>query len=300
MQLIDIAIALLAILLWSANLIVIKMASIQLPLEFFNFMRFACCIPFLLFIPKPQVPISKIVIVALFWYVLNFFFMGLGLHYGMGAGVVSVVYQTCSFFGIFFCYLLMKEVPKSYQIFGMLLAFVGIVFLFQDSFANTNHISALGLFYILLAAICWGVGIALIKKYQLASDFSTNVWLATCAALPMAGMVVLRGGSEAIVDSFQALSPLLIIEIIFAALGPTLLAGCLWFRLLKKYPSSVVTPFIFLLPPISFVFSYVLLDERYSLLQLVSFLVILFGILLNQNLLKFKFIKRNSNHYGKS
>lgn len=300
MQLIDVAVALLAILFWSANLIVIKMASVHVPLEFFNFMRFACCIPFLFFIKKPEVALSKIVMVALFWYVLNFFFMGLGLHYGMGAGVVSVLYQTCSFFGIFFCYLLMKEVPKSYQIFGMLLAFIGIVLLFNDSFVNTNNISALGMLYILLAAICWGIGIALIKKYQLASDFSTNVWLATCAALPMAGMVFLRGGSEAFFGSFQALSSALIAQIVFAALGPTLLAGCLWFHLLRKYQNSMVTPFIFLLPPISFIFSYLLLDERYSLLQLFAFLVILMGILLNQNLLKFKFIKRTLNNYGKS
>lgn len=294
MQFGDVVLALLSILLWSANLIVIKIASMNVPLEFFNFMRFACCIPFIFFIKKPQIVFSKILIVAIFWYVLNFFFMGLALHYGLGAGVVSVVYQSCCFFGVFFCYLLMNEIPKPNQIFGMLLAFIGILFLFNDSFANSHNLSVLGLVFILLAALCWGFGIALIKKYKLAADLSTNIWLATYAALPMAGIVFLRGGYQAFTDSIQAISPILIFEILFAVLGPTILAGCFWFRLLKKYPSSIVTPFIFLLPPISFIFSYFFLDERYSLLQFFAFMVILAGILLNQNLLKLNLIKRSS------
>ncbi len=290
MQFIDTLFALLAVLLWAANLIVIKFASADIPLEFFNLMRFVCCVPFIFFIKKPQIQLTKLFVVVIFWYVLNFFFMGLGLHYGMGAGVVSVVYQTCSFFGVFFCYLLLKEIPKVYQITGMILAFIGILLLFNGSFVN--NVSTAGLIYILLAALCWGMGISLIKKFHLASDFSTNVWLAVCAVIPMAGMVFLRGGTDAFIDSFRAVTPFLMFEIVFAALGPTLLAGCLWFRLLRKYPNSIVTPFIFLLPPTSCVVSYFLLDERFSLLQLAAFGIILVGILLNQNLLKFGFLAR--------
>lgn len=286
----DVVFALSAVLLWSANLIIIKSASPDIPLEFFNLMRFVCCIPLIFFIKKPPLALSKLFIVSLFWYVFNFFFMGLGLHYGMGAGVVSVVYQTCSFFGVFFCFLLLKETPRSYQIIGMLVAFVGIVLLSSDTFVN--NLSSIGLIYILLAAFSWGIGVALIKKYQLAADISTNIWLSTFAVIPMTGMIFLRGGHDSFVTSFQSLSPLLIIEIVFAALGPTLMAGCLWFSLLRRYPSAVVTPFIFLLPPMSCFFSSLLLDERFSILQLTSFGVIMLGILLNQNLLKFGILKR--------
>jgi len=290
-------IALSVIFLWSANLIVQKWLCQEISLDFCNLLRFLSCVPLLFFFRKPPVLLFKLLLVTVFWNVLNFFFIGLSLHNGIGAGIFSVVYQTCTFFGVLFCYLLIKEVPKTHQLVGMIISFTGVILLFRDSFSN--QVDMTGLLFVLLAAISWGIGVTLIKKYELSSEFSTNVWIASVAVIPMFGVTYLHGGSDIIQSSIEVLSFKIMMGILFAAYGAVLLAGCIWFRLLKKYPSTLIMPFMLLLPPMSCILSYFLLGERFTLLQISASLVILVGILVNQNILRWSLISYQPSNLWK-
>lgn len=288
----DFFIALTVILFWSINLVIQKVFCQKISLEFFNLIRFFCCIPLIFFVKKPSIEIFKLIILALFWNVFSFFLIGLSLQAGTGVGTISVVYQTCSFFGIFFCYLIIKEIPKINQIAGMILAFLGILLLFNDSISHRT--STLGLFYILLAAMSWGLGVTLFKKFKLRSDLSMNVWLASLSFVPMTGIAYLKGGIPLLQESFHALSVEIMLGILFASYGATLLAGYIWFYLLKKYPSSLITPFMLLLPPFSCIMSYIFLSERFTLLQILGFLVIFLGIIINQNIIRLILWKKSA------
>lgn len=283
MQFKDILIALLVILLWSMSLVIQKLFSQSIPLEFFNLLRFIFCIPFLFFLKKPQISFPKLLLVAFFWNVVSFFMIGLSMHYGTGVGLISVVYQTCVFFGVFFCFLFIKEIPKIHQIAGMVLSFSGVVLLFNNSIVVNSTQSVTGLLFVILAAISWGLGITFIKKYKLSCDISTNAWLASISALPMLLVNLMHGGSASFMESLRALSFEMVMGILFTTLGPTLFAGCAWFGLLKKYPSSLVTPFMLLLPPVSCIASYFFFGEHFTPLQLFAFLIIFLGVSVNQS-----------------
>ncbi len=288
MQFKDIIIALLVIFSWSINLILQKIFSKQIPLEFFNLLRFVACVPLIFFFKKPAISIFQLLKISFFYNALTFLLVGLSLQYGTDVGVVSFIYQTSSFFAVLFCFLLLQEVPKIHQIAGMLLSFLGVGLLFSDSlFFNAhenNHFIAM--LYVLFAAGSWGVGICLIKKYKLSCNLSTNVWITAVAAVPMIIMITIHGGSQIITESLSALNLEILLGVLYAAFVANILGNCLWFWLLKKYQSALITPFMLLLPPFSCVISYFLLDEQFSLLEVISFLIIIVGIAINQNVFK--------------
>ena len=276
--------ALFVIFLWATNLLILKAVCTDIPLELFNLLRFVACLPLLLFFRKPPSNVSKLMLISFFWNALNVFLMGLGLKHGAGVGVGSVVFQTCSFFGILFCFLLSRELPKIYQLVGMIVSFLGIILLFSHTM--DSGLSIMGPLLILFAAISWGFGLALIKKYKISPDLSTSVWLSVVSVLPMAFLTYTLCEYSAIESALSGLSMQMILGILFAAYGSTLLGGCIWFWLLKQYTSASVAPFMLLLPVLSCFMSYVFLDEQFTPLQFLSFFIIVFGVAINLNVFK--------------
>ena len=276
--------AVFVIFLWAVNLLILKTVCTEIPLELFNSLRFVACLPLLLFFRKPPSNVLKLIIISFFWNALNVFLMGLGLKHGAGVGVVSVVFQTCSFFGILFCFLLSRERPKGYQILGMIVSFLGIILLFSHTI--DSGLSMMGPLLILFAAISWGFGLALIKKYKIAPDLSTSVWLSAVSILPMAFLTYTMCEYSAIESALSGISIQVVLGILFAAYGSTLLTGCIWFWLLKQYESAAVAPFMLLLPVLSCFMSYVFLDEQLTRLQLLSFFIIVFGVAINLNVFR--------------
>lgn len=281
----DILIAVGIILLWSINLLILKIFSPQISIDFFNLMRFLCCVPLLFFFRKPTLSFVKLLLICLFWNALNFFFLGMALQYGAKVGTIAFVYQTCSFFSVLFCFLLLQEKPKIHQLLGMSLSFGGVALLFGEGFLQQVIHTAdpwISILFVCCAAMSWGVGITLIKKYRLFSDVASTVWMTSMAALPMLGIIMLKGGTALLVESYALLTGPIILGILYACYVANLLGNCLFFGLLKKYPSATVTPFMLLLPLFSCLLSYCFLEERFGMVQILAFTVIMLGLIVNQ------------------
>lgn len=296
----DILIVLFVIFVWSINLVIQKIFSHKISLDFFNLLRFLSCVPLLLVFKRPSIAFLKILSVSLFWNVLTFFFVGLSLHAGTNIGTVSFVYQTCAFFGIFFCFLLLKEIPSIAQIIGIVISFSGVALLFShalsESSAGMNQIE--GVIFTLFAAMSWGMGATLIKKFKIPSDLNTNIWITGVATLPMLGMIYGNHDNIFWEKSYSALSSEILLGALYAGYVANLLGNCLWLSLLKKYPSSLVAPFMLLLPFFSSLISYCFLEEKFTTLQLSAFLIIALGLAINQNLFNYLF-KICKNGYKK-
>jgi len=286
MNLKDILIVLFVIFIWSINLVIQKIFSQKISLDFFNLLRFLSCVPLLLVFKRPSVAFLKILGVSLFWNVLTFFFVGLSLHSGTNIGTVSFVYQTCAFFGIFFCFLLLKEIPTISQIIGIVISFSGVALLFSHAISqvSTEVNQIKGVIFTLFAAMSWGMGATLIKKFKMPSDLNTNIWITGLATLPMLGMIYGQHDDTFWEKSYSALSSEILLGALYAGYIANLLGNCLWLSLLKKYPSSLVTPFMLLLPFFSSLLSYCFLEEKFTTLQLSAFFIIALGLSINQNL----------------
>jgi O-acetylserine/cysteine efflux transporter len=296
----DILIALFVIFIWSINLVIQKIFSQKISLDFFNLLRFLSCVPLLFIFKRPSVAFLKILSVSLFWHVLTFFFVGLSLHSGTNIGTVSFVYQTCAFFGIFFGFLFLKEIPTISQVIGIVISFSGVALLFSHAISQVstgiNQIE--GVIFTLFAAMSWGMGATLIKKFKIPSDLNTNIWITGIATLPMLGMIYGQHDNVFWGESYFALSSEILLGALYAGYAANVLGNCLWLSLLKKYPSSLVALFVPLLPFFSSILSYCFLEEKFTTLQLSAFLIIALGLAINQNLFKY-LIKTSKGLYRK-
>ncbi len=284
----DVMIALIAVFFWSGNLIVQKAICQDFNLDFFNVLRFLCCVPALLFFKKPPNSVFKIMFIGLFWNVLPFFFMSLSLNSGTEAGIAAVIFQTCALFGILFSWLMVKEVPKKHQLIGMSISLCGVVLMGSHLFAS--KISILGLCFSLLGAASWGLGIGFIKKYNILYDFSFTIWLAGISLFPMLLIMLAKGGTPLIIQSSSEFTWPVVGAIIYAVVFATLIATYYWFQLIKKYDTASVSPFMMFLIPMSCLMSYAFLGEKMTFMQLTSCIIIFCGILVNQNIMGTKVV----------
>jgi O-acetylserine/cysteine efflux transporter len=270
----DIFLALLTVMLWSSNFIAVKYGVINTSVETFNLIRFGCCLPLLLFIKKPQVHIGHLALIALFFNVLNFWFIGRTLQQGTSIGVAAFLFQTSVLFGILFSLLINKEVPTISQILGCIISFAGIWVLSYSAFHAFNSMS--GIIECILSAACWGIGFALLKKYRVTGNASVVVWI-TCLSFFILLSLDLVCGARGV----KGILNITIKELLAAlyALVVVSLFGCVyWFRLTQKYNAALLGSFVSLTPIFAIIFSYIVFLEHISRIELVGGSVIVIGL----------------------
>src|SRR3712207_8564354 len=82
-------------------------------------LRFAVAALPALVMPRPPIPLHRLVFVGTAWFVAQFGLLYLGMHLGMPPGLASVLMQAQAFFTIIFAAVALGERPSSRQIVGL-------------------------------------------------------------------------------------------------------------------------------------------------------------------------------------
>jgi len=155
---------------------------------------------------------------------------------------------------------------------GVALSFVGVelIALFGSGRFVFNH----GALLVLLAALCQALQFviqkALLKRYSALAVTSCVIWAGTLLLLPFAGL-----GLKALPLASQAS----VFALLFLALGPAASAYMAWSYALSHYPVSRVVSFLYLIPPLSLLVSYMFLAERPTGMTLVGGMMALLGVI---------------------
>ena len=288
----DLLIALLSIVLWSSNIVVLKIGLVTTSVETFNLVRFGLCLPLLFFVKKPNMSLIHLCFIALFFNVLNFWFGCSSIRHGTSIGVAAFLFQTGVFFGMFFSYIFNKDIPTGVQIMGCGVALLGVLVLSYPSMSVDK--SLVGIVEALLSAVSWGTGFALLKKYKVTNDPGLVVWTTCLSFFILFALDTLFGGHG--IRGIMQLSIPGFSGALYALLFATLLGCSLWFRLIQKYDAVLLGSFIFLMPVFSIIFSYIIFLETVSYLQLLGGLVIIIGLIISH--LKLGTLKMRLNQHG--
>ncbi|MEM8878040.1 MAG: EamA family transporter [Pseudomonadota bacterium] len=275
MNLRDVLLATLAAFIWGATFPISAIALETTPPIFFAFLRFLCAAMFVLVIPRPMVPWSKLLALGLLLGAGQFGFMFVSMTRGVPAGLASLLIHTQAFFTIIIAMFVFSERLGRRQAFAIGLAVCGFVLLAID---KTSVGAIDGFLLILIAALCGAAGNNVLKSLGKVDMLAVAVWMSLAAPIPLFLMSLFLESNGAIEPLFATISWATIGAVIYSAVLATVFVYAIWGKLLTSHAAASVAPFFLLVPVFGLSLSAVVLGERLSMLQMIGAIVIFAGL----------------------
>ncbi|ELQ6019500.1 O-acetylserine/cysteine exporter [Cronobacter turicensis] len=277
--------ALLVVLAWGLNFVVIKVGLHAMPPLLLAGLRFLLvAFPALLFIARPTVPFRLLLGYGLTISFGQFAFLFTAIKFGMPAGLASLVLQAQAFFTIVLGVFAFRERLQAKQLTGIALAIGGMLVLIEGSL-NGQHVALTGFMLTLAAALSWACGNIFNKKImQLPTPpavMSLVVWSALIPVLPFFAASLMFDGADAVVQSLVNIDSVTALSLVYLAFIATILGYGIWGTLLGRYETWRVAPLSLLVPVVGLASAALLLDERLSALQIIGALLVMGGLYIN-------------------
>ncbi|SDA64889.1 O-acetylserine/cysteine efflux transporter [Pseudomonas sp. NFPP33] len=275
----DLLLALLVIVVWGLNFVVIKVGLHGMPPMLMGALRFMlAAFPAILFVRRPQVPLRWMLTYGMTISVGQFAFLFYAMYVGMPAGLASLVLQSQAFFTLFFAALFLGERLRGSNLFGLLVAASGLVLI---GLQGGQAMTLAGFALTIAAASMWALGNVVTRKLGKVNLVGLVVWGSLIPPLPFLALSLWLEGPELISQSLRTFSLDSLLVLAYLAFGATILGYGLWSRLLSRYPASQVAPFSLLVPVVGISSSALLLGERLGSLQMVGAALVMAGLLIN-------------------
>lgn len=277
----DISCAILVALIWGSNFCVIKTALEDLPPLIFLTLRFmVSSLPFIMFIPRPKLPWKDLISISVAQWVVHFGLLFFALYMGMAAGLGSLLLQTQTIFTILLSFLFFGHRPKLIQLGGIAIALTGIVIIAFQLGEKSGGIFAFCL--MIISAFSISVANLLYRRIGKVNISSVIVWSSLIPPIPMFLLSLTFEGWETIVSSVAQISLAGVGGILYSGLISTLIAANLWGRLMNRNEPSQVVPFSLLIPVVGITAGILILQETFTLSNLIASIIIISGLIINQ------------------
>ncbi len=270
--------ALLVVVVWGLNFVVIKVGLHNMPPLMLAGLRFVLvAFPALLFVARPKVPLRLL--------------LGYGLTISFGqfaflfsAGLASLVLQAQAFFTIVLGAATFGERLQLKQVLGITLAIFGVLVLAESSL-NGQDVTVLGFMLTLAAAFSWACGNIFNKKIMQHSSrpavMSLVVWSALIPVVPFMVASLIFDGPAQMLQSLVQIDITTVLSLIYLAFVATIIGYGIWGTLLGRYETWRVAPLSLLVPVVGMASAALLLGETLNGLQLLGAALIMAGLYIN-------------------
>ena len=283
MRLTDWGWALLVVLIWGVNFVVIHVGLVGVPPLLLGALRFLLvALPAVFLVPRPRIPFRWLLAYGLTISFGQFALLFSAMQVGMPAGVASLVLQAQMIFTLLFGALLLGERWQRHQPAALGLATLGLLVLASQQ--QAGGMSLAGFLLTLGAAASWGLGNIVTRRISQLGQVNLLglvVWGALVPPLPFLAAAYWLEGPTEMVNALSHLSWLSLLAILYLALMATIVGYGLWGRLLQRYPVAQVAPLTLLVPVVGLLAARLLLDERLQGGQWVGIGLVLAGLLVN-------------------
>lgn len=279
MPLKDLLLALVVIVAWGLNFVVIKVGLDGLPPMLLGALRFILvAIPAVFFIRRPQLPWRWLIAYGSTISLGQFAFLFEAMHNGMPPGLASLVLQSQAFFTMIFAAVFLGERLRAASVLGLMVAAGGLALIGSE---NGGHVPLLALLLTLCGGACWAMGNIITRRFGKIDLVALVIWGALIPPLPFLALSWYLEGPALIESSLRNIGLNSILSLIYLAAIATMLGYGLWSRLLSRYPAGKVAPFSLLVPVVGLTSSAWLLDERLTAIQCWGGLLVMLGLLIN-------------------
>lgn len=282
MRPLDLALALLVVVVWGVNFAVIKTGVGEVPPLLLGALRFLlAALPAVLLLRPPKVPWRLYVAYGMTISVGQFAFLFSAIHLGMPSGLASLVLQSQAFFTMLFAALWLEENWRASQLVGLLLAAGGLALIGS---AHGLSMPLAGFLLTLAAASMWAAGNIVTRAVARCgpiNQFAFVVWASLVPPLPFLALSLLIEGRPAITAALAAFSLRSLATVAYLAWAATLLGYGLWTRLLSRYPANQVAPFSLLVPVVGLSTGWLVFDEALQPVHFVGGALLMLGLVVN-------------------
>jgi O-acetylserine/cysteine efflux transporter len=271
----DMALAALTAVIWGFAFVTYRFGLESFSAAQLTAMRFlVACLP-VVFVPRPKLPWTMIVLIGLVLFAGQFLLLMMAYALDMPAGLGSVTQQTQAVFTVALAAIFLREIPTWREGVGMAVAFLGLA-LIGLTVGGDLKPAALGL--AVAAASCWAVGNILVKRTGNTPVFSLMAWCSLVVPLPMLAVSYAVDPQPSLAQAILHASDLSLAVALYLGVPSTLIAYGLWSFLLQRYPAPMVAPFALLSPATGITASALLLGEQFSPLRAAGMALILAGL----------------------
>jgi O-acetylserine/cysteine efflux transporter len=281
----DMSLAALVAALWGFNFVVIDWGMGSVPPLLFVAIRFAVVVPACLFVPRPAVPFRTVAAVGAFMSLGQFGFLYLSLHLGMPPGLAALVLQAQVVFTIVIAAFALREPPSRAQVLGVGLGVAGLAVV---ALGTGGRVSLVALVLCLLAGLSWGIGNVVSRASKAPGGFALTVWSATVVPVPLLGLSLAVDGPAAVSRGLAHFGWHGALSTVYTVGLCTLVGYAVFNRLLSKYPSGQVVPWVLLAPVVAMACSWWLLGEVPRTAELTGAALLVAGVLVAQGAIRIR------------
>jgi drug/metabolite transporter (DMT)-like permease len=267
------------VVLWASAFPAIRAALTSFSPTDLAFLRFAIAsvaVAVFWVVKRPTVPTRKDLTRVILAGVLGIAAYNLLLNFGevtVTAGAASFLINLNPIFALILAIAFGGERVRLWGVLGVLISFAGVAIISLGDLGNlelnTGSVLVVG------AAFCFAASFVvqrpLLGHLQPIAVTSSMIWAATAVMLPFAPSAF---------GAIQHASWEAIVAVVFLGLGPSMLAYLAWSYALVRYPVSRATSFLYVVPPLTLLVSFLWLGEIPTLLTLVGGAVMLTGVVL--------------------
>lgn len=282
----DTCLALVIIVVWGLNFVVIAVGLDGIPPLLMGGLRFLLvAVIGCWFVARPNVPLKWFIAYGLSLSFAQFALLFVAMAVGMPAGLASLVLQSQVLFTLIFAFWALKEQIKVSQVIAICIAGVGLFIIGMTK--GESSMTVLGFALTILAASCWAVGNLVTKKISklgYKADVSLVIWSALFSCVPFFLLSIVVEGPDLILQSLQNFNVTSFLSLLYLALVATILGYSLWSYLLSRYQAGQVAPLTLGVPVVGLFSASVFLDEQLTNQQLLGIGIVMLGLMVNMRL----------------
>lgn len=278
----DLLLALIVVLAWGVNFVVIKVGLHGVPPMLLGALRFIlAAVPAIFFVKRPQVPLRWLLAYGLTISFGQFAFLFTAMYVGMPAGLASLVLQAQAFFTLALAAVTLGERFRAQNVIGLLIAAVGLGIIGLQGLGSGSAMTLAGFVLTLCASLSWATGNIVTKKIGKVDLVGLVVWASLVPPIPFALLSWHFEGPQQIAQALTGISASSVFAIAYLAFVATLVGYSLWSRLLTRYPAGQVAPFSLLVPIIGLASAALMLGETLTIAQIGGALLVMGGLAVN-------------------
>jgi O-acetylserine/cysteine efflux transporter len=275
----DLLLALVVVVAWGVNFVVIKVGLHGVPPMLLGALRFMlAAFPAVFFVRRPQMPWRWLLAYGATISLGQFAFLFSAMYVGMPAGLASLVLQAQAFFTLGFAALFLHERFRAQNVLGLVIAAIGLAVI---GLQGGHAMTVAGFVLTLCAAVMWALGNIVTKKVGKVDLVGLVVWGSLIPPVPFFVLSYMFEGPARIAAALTGIGASSVFAIVYLAFVATLLGYGLWSRLLSRYPAGQVAPFSLLVPIVGLASASVFLGEALSGAQILGAVLVMAGLAVN-------------------